>query len=77
MAVDEFQGKPSVEHICIKKYKSCWTPATYSPPFAFFISNVLLDESFLVGVWVHVDRKDVGDEIHPLVVGSCRFNLNV
>ena len=26
--------------------------ATYSPPFAFFISNVLLDESFLVGVWV-------------------------
>ena len=52
-------------------------PATYSPPFAFFLSNVLLDESFLVGVWVHVDRKDVGDEIHPLVVGSCRINLNV
>ena len=22
------------------------------PPFAFFLSNVLLDESFLVGVWV-------------------------
>ena len=38
-------------------------------PFAFdILTNVLLDESFLVGVWVcGVDRKDVGDEIHPLV----------
>ena len=52
-------------------------PHTFRP-FAFdILTNVLLDESFLVGVWVHVDRKDVGDEIHPLVVGSCRFNLNV
>ena len=38
-------------------------------PFAFdILTNVLLDESFLVGVWVFVDRKYDGDDdagLHP------------
>ena len=43
-------------------------------PFAFeILTNVLLDESFQSESGSDVDRKDVGDEIHPLVVGSCRM----